>query len=78
MALLTNSNTLNTVFTPAVGVFRVQCSAGTAQLQSRAVSGAAWVFVGDVNRDLRCNNEIAGTEYQFVSTESAVVVRADQ
>jgi len=83
MAALTT--TLEEVFTPAVGVFAVQCTVGLARLERRNVTGAAWAPVGDLaaGQAADVDNSVADMEYRFVAREpfgdtSTPVIRADQ
>ncbi len=79
MATLTSA--LNTEFTPAVGPFNVQSTGGSATLQRKNSSGAAWADVGAIKGAARCDNEIAGAVYKFVSPAlfaADVAVQADQ
>ena len=85
MALLSGSDTIDTAFTPATGVFRIQVSGGTARLQSRATSGSPWVYVHDKNNGidfgnvaLYVRNDVAGAQYRFTDATLAAVFRADQ
>lgn len=79
MALLTNSNVLNTPFTAAAGTFRVQCDVNSARLQSRGASGAAWCTEIDLqpNQSRLVDNPSSSTEYQFTAI-AGTVTRADQ
>lgn len=77
----TIATALNTPFTPAVGDFVVQCSAGTAQLQRRNTVGAAFVNVGVItgNDAPIVSNPVGGVQYQFAQVGSTTaVVQADQ
>lgn len=79
MPLLTGSNAVNTVFTPAVGTFTVHVS-GSLQLESRPAAGATWEECGTVEGRMDVNNPVAGTDYRWVEVRagSFVSVRADQ
>jgi hypothetical protein len=79
MATLTTA--LNTAFTPAAGNFRVQCSGGSVELQSRGTSGAAWVRVGQMSPGvvMLVENPVAGVDFRFVPDGSSTpTVQADQ
>lgn len=79
MAIL--SSALNSAFTPAVGEFIVQCSAGVAGLERRNDSGAPWVNVGQItgNDAPIVSNPVAGAQYRFVQVgATTAAVRADQ
>lgn len=77
---------VDTEFTPAVGDFTVQCTAGLARLERKNATGAAWATNGG---DLQAgdfknvSNPIAGAIYRFTARTPygvtlAPVVRADQ
>lgn len=78
MATLTT--TLTTTFTPAVGDFTAQVTGGTASLQRRNTSGAAWAQVESLtNRAVIVSNPIAATDFRFVQVGSdTAIVQADQ
>lgn len=78
--MATIASALNTPFTPAAREFIVQAAAGTAVLQRRNTSGAAWVRVGEItpNRAEIVSNPVAGAEYQFVALAGTPTVQADQ
>lgn len=80
MATITNSTSLNTLFSPSAGDFTVQVTGGTAMLQARGTSGAAWSNVGLITDDgfKIVSNPIAGVGYKFVSASGSPVVQADQ
>lgn len=86
MPLITGSDILSTVFTPAVGTFTVQATGGVAALERRQVSGAAWARIQpslDGNsrngNAFNVNNPVAGVEYRFVAVGgTSPTVRADQ
>ena len=73
-------STLNTSFTPATGVFNVQCSGGTAQLERQNTVGAAWAVVGVLANGQASivENPVAGANYRFVGLSNSPVVQADQ
>jgi len=84
MAALTTA--LDTEFTPAVGDFTVQCTAGLARLERKNASAAAWATRGG---DLEAgdfkvvSNPVAGAVYRFTARAPygatvTPVVRADQ
>lgn len=78
--MATIASALNTPFTPAVGSFIVQASAGRAMLQRRGTSGAAWTNVGEIGADVSpvVENPVAGAQYQFIAASGTPVVQADQ
>jgi hypothetical protein len=79
MALITNSDQLNTAFVPAAGDFIVQVTAGSVNLQRRNVTAAAWANVAPLsNQGYVVQNPVAGAEYRFLSLDGSPVVRADQ
>lgn len=70
---------LDTEFTPAVGDFNVQVSAGTATLLRKNTSGSPFGVVQSVvSGAFICSNPIAGAVYKFTSPASTTVVQADQ
>lgn len=83
MALITDSNTLGTPFTPAVGDFVIQVTGGVVQLQRRNADAAAWApveggIMGPGAYD--ATQRVAGVDWQFTAPPggTAAVVRADQ
>lgn len=82
MPLLTGSDSLNTVFTPAAGPFIAQATGlGPVFLQRRNVTAAPWAQVAQISGlGVVVQNPIAAAEYRFVSeaAPTSVVVRADQ
>ena len=82
MALLTGSDTLNTVFTPAATPFIAQATGSSPVfLQRRNVTAAAWAQVGQISGlAVVVQNPVAGAEYRFFSeaAPTSVAVRADQ
>jgi hypothetical protein len=82
MPLLTGSDTLNTVFTPAAVPFICQATgAAPVFLERRNVTAAPWAVVAQVSGlALVIDNPVAGAEYRFTSTggTTTVAVRADQ
>lgn len=77
MATLTN--TLNAEFTPAVGDFNAQASAGRAILWRKQTASAAFVEVGRLhNNAVIVSNPVAGAVYKFTATDPSVQVQADQ
>ena len=81
MALIANSNTIDTMFEPTASTFQVEVN-GTLHLESRAVSGADWVPVGEVTGRKDVQNAVIGTQYiwrmQRTGATSFTSVRADQ
>lgn len=70
---------LNTEFTPAVGDFIAQATAGQALLMRKNSSGAAFAPVGLIDKAaVIVSNPIAGAVYQFLSANGSPVVQADQ
>ena len=86
MPLITGSNILETVFTPAVGTFIVQATGGVAALERRQVSGAAWARIQPIidsnsknGNAFNVENPVAGVEYRFMAIGGTTpIVRADQ
>lgn len=77
MATLTAA--LNAEFTPAVGDFNAQTSAGRSILWRKQTAGAAFVEVGRMhNNAVIVSNPIAGAVYKFTAVDPAVAVQADQ
>lgn len=77
MATLTT--VLSTPFTPAVGDFDAQVSGGSAFLERRQTSGAAFVPVARIDRTgVIVANPVAGASYRFVSENGSPSVQADQ
>ena len=80
MALITNSNTLGSTFTPsAAGLFRATAIGGSVVLETSLDSGTSWApcggsFTGAVD----VNNIATGTQYRFVASNGNPAVRADQ
>ena len=67
MALITNSNALNTAFSPATGAFVVEVGGARVDLYRR-VSGGEWRKCGTIENGQSCDvpNSVAGFEYRFV------------
>ena len=73
---------LSTTFTPAAGDFLVQVTGGSAVLQRRNTSGAAWAPVELLDTGAYVlSNPVAGADYRFVAPPSSLTtgtVQADQ
>lgn len=82
MPLLSGSDSLNSVFTPAATPFIAQATGlGPVFLQRRNVTAAPWAQVGQISGlAVVVQNPVAGAEYRFVSEAepTSVAVRADQ
>jgi hypothetical protein len=78
--MATIATALLTPFTPGIGSFIAQATAGEARLDRRNTSGAAWTAVGYLSFGTSAivDNPIAGAQYQFVTTQGSPVVQADQ
>lgn len=78
--MATIASAVNTAFTPGVGDFIVQCSAGGVSLERRNTAGAQWVSVGVItpNEAPIVSNPVAGAQYQFKTIVGTPVVQADQ
>jgi hypothetical protein len=63
--MATLASALDTPFTPAAGDFIVQATGGTAILERRNTSGAAWAGVGEIVGAQIISNPVAGAQYQF-------------
>jgi hypothetical protein len=86
MALITGSNILETVFTPAIGTFVIQATGGLAALERRSTVDSAWSKVQPIldgmsedGSAFNCENPVSGVQYRFISLAGTTpVVRADQ
>ena len=66
-------------FTPAVGDFNAQASAGRAILWRKQAAAAAFVEVGRLhNNGVIVSNPVAGAVYKFTAGDPTVQVQADQ
>ena len=72
-------STLNTEFTPAVGVFVVQVTGGSASLMKKNTPGAAFSLAGNIdNENKDVENSVAGAVFKFDRISGTPVVQADQ
>lgn len=80
--MATIASAVNTVFTPVVGSFIVQASAGPAILERRNTATAPWCVVTRIEED-RClviSNPVAAADYRFSAADATTppTVQADQ
>lgn len=70
---------LDTDFTPSVGDFIVQASAGAATLMRKNTSGAAFTPVGIIDKaGVIVSNPVAGAVYRLTAHIGTPTVQADQ
>lgn len=80
MALITNSNVLNTAFTPAAGAFTVSCLSGTA-IDLQRDTGGGYASVGKVpaGQSLDATQTVAAHTWKCVALDTVTTTcRADQ
>lgn len=80
MALITNSNVLNTPFTPAAGAFTLACLSGTGVQVMRDI-GSGYTEAGRImgGKNLSATQDVATHQWMFVPLDmKATGVRADQ
>lgn len=77
--MATIASAVNTAFTPAVGDFRIQVTAGDVVLESRGTAGAPWAPCGPrISGVLVVDNPVGGVDYRFTSASQVTAVQADQ
>jgi len=78
MAVITNSNLLDTEFTPSAGTF-IASSTKRAALLRKNSSGGQFCVAGMIdNEAVNVDNPVAGAVYMWRAGDPSTVVSADQ
>lgn len=80
MALITNSNLLNTAFTPAVGTFNITCLSGTG-IDVQRDTGGGYTSAGKLSagQNVDATQTVATHAWKHIPLDSTTTTcRADQ